>query len=307
MVAVAVAGLLGAVLAAGSSGRATASAAAAGVKPQNGGAYPVGVTMAGVCQKVIKPDGSIDWVVQSVFQRWFQGAWSNANYLPHQGTANCTDRLEDPGRWRLLVMFFPGTRTQVVSHFTVGGSAWRQPCTGKDTQVVSVSTPNGGTSGLEDLRGNHLRANQTLTANSDVSLDFGDGSRVNISKGSSFKLDGCSQFKAPNLESEFRFTLLLGRIWSKVTHVFGAERERVSTCTERAACVAFGARGTTFWVENENKGTVLLHVDKGTVTITPRWNAKWKVVTVTAGRTATLRGKKRPAVKKAPIELRPHF
>ena len=87
------------------------------------------------------------------------------------------------------------------------------------------------------------RANQTLTANADVSLDFGDGSRVNISKGSSFKLDGCSQFKAPNLEAEFRFTLLLGRIWSKVTHVFGAERERVSTCTERAACVASARAG----------------------------------------------------------------
>ena len=54
----------------------------------------------------------------------------------------------------------------------------QSPCSGRDTQIVSVSTPNGSTSGLEDLKGTHFSPGDTYTAKADVGLELGDGSLV---------------------------------------------------------------------------------------------------------------------------------
>ncbi len=183
--------------------------------------------------------------------------------------------------------------------FTIGGvQTPPDPCQSEETKVVSVSTPNGGTSGLEGLRGKSLSANQQLTANANTYLDFADGSRVAIAQGTTFRLDGCSQPKAPNLPPLIRFSLMLGRIWARIAPESGRQ---VQVSTERVVC---GNRGTTFWLSyNRAQKLTTVHVDEGSVTVT----TGGKTTVVNAGQTAIHRRSGQPVLRSAPVSGTPPF
>ena len=281
------------------------SARVGAVTPQAGQKYPVGVVMQGVCEWTTSADGSHYPVIGTYFQRWFQGAWSNASELPRQGQADnaptsCTDRLSYPGKWRMRVFKSDGDiTTKIVGPFYVveGAVPPANPCAGNETKITKVETPNGGESGLEGLQGKHMSANQTLTAGADTNIYFGDGMKLGLSKGSSFKMTGCSPPRSPEIPLSIRLTLLLGKIWAKVPgHV-----ARVQVSTQR---VVAGNRGTIFWISYVRAGQVTtLHVDQGSAWM----RALGATITLTAGHTATQKGTKAPVVRTAPINTRPPF
>ncbi len=263
------------------------AALAAQVTPHAGGRYYVGTLVSGECKFTDHTE------IATTFQRWFQGAWSNANFLPTQGKRLCTDRLTSAGQWRMRVFDPDGDKTmKIVGPFTVD----ENPCESDQSRVVSVSTPNGGKSGLENLAGSNLMPNQTLTANADTYLDFADGSRVAIAKGSSYTLNGCQQWQADDAPFSMKFSLMLGKIWSKIA---SPQTQQIST--ENVVC---GNRGTIFWVtfDRATKQTTV-HVDSGSVWL----RANGRTITVKAGQTATKIGAGAPVVKSAPIGSGPPF
>jgi len=265
------------------------------------GSYPVGTVVTGICHVGAGP-GTEDIITR--FQEFKNGAWdppaaSENSAGPELTRPPCTWKVASPGLWRIYVTDYHPNGKQTISYigpYRIGEAA-ANPCTGKDTEVVSVSTPNGGTSGLDDLQGHHLSANQTLTATADVNLDFGDGSRIAIEAGSSFKMDGCSQPSAPGLTYTEQFSLLLGKIWSKIT----PDSHNVNIRTER---VVAGNRGTIFWISYVKAGQITtLHVDEGSVWM----RSNGRTITITAGHTATQQGTRPAVVRPAPINTKPPF
>lgn len=274
---------------------ACASGAAAQVKPTANGSYPVGTVVQGVCKK-----GAKGLEIGTIIQGWFRGGYANGPWLPPQGTDICTYRMTRPGRFRLRIYSAYGDKTIQYVPFTIGGveAPPPNPCESEGTKVVGVSAPNGGTSGLEGLRGQSLRENQQLTANANTYLDFADGSRVAIAKGTTFRLDGCSQPTAPELPPGMRFTLMLGQVWAKIAPESG---RRIQVSTERTVA---GNRGTTFWMSYDRaRKLTAVHVDEGSVWL----RAAGRTITVNAGQTATQRAAAQPVVKSAPISTSPPF
>jgi ferric-dicitrate binding protein FerR (iron transport regulator) len=160
-----------------------------------------------------------------------------------------------------------------------------------------VKTPNGGSTSLTILIGKHFTANQLITFDNDTEIELGDKSFIKLTKGSKIKLDGCS-FSSGSTTPFIRFSLLLGKIWSKVV----PNSEHMQIKTERTVN---GVRGTIFWVAYAH-GVSTLHVDRGSVSLSPvSGKGRWKTVIVTAGHTATQRGTKAPVVRRAPINLNP--
>ncbi len=263
------------------------AALAGQIKPQAGGHYFVGTLVAGECKFTDHTE------IATTFQRWFRGAWSNANHLPTQGKLECTDRLTSSGQWRMRVFDPDGDRTmKIVGPFTVD----ENPCESDQSRVVSVSTPNGGKSGLENLAGSNLMPSQTLTAAADTYLDFADGSRVAIAKGSSYTLNGCRQWQADDAPFSMKLSLMLGKIWSKIA---SPQSQQIST--ENVVC---GNRGTIYWVsfDKATKQT-MVHVDSGSVWL----SANGRTITVKAGQTATRTGAGAPVVRSAGISTSPPF
>jgi len=121
---------------------------------------------------------------------------------------------------------------------------------------------------------------------------------VAIAKGTTFRLDGCSQPTAPELPPMMRFTLALGQIWAKIAPNSG---RRIQVSTERAVA---GNRGTTFWISYDRaRKLTTVHVDEGSMWL----RAAGRTITVNAGQTATQRGAVPPKVKSAPIGAAPPF
>jgi hypothetical protein len=247
--------------------------------PKPGHAYMVGQSLPGVCKI-----GARGTEIATTYQRWFQGCWSNATWLPKQGTNECVQVLRSPGVWRMRVFNPDGDHTiRIVGPFVVVD---RSECTNAETKIVRVSTPDGDTSGLEGLQGKHLLPNQELTTDANVNLDFADGSRVAIAKGSAFRLNGCSQPTAPDLPPLTTLTLMLGKIWAKVSS--GTQRFEIST--ERVVC---GNRGTTFWIAFDRPGKLTtVHVDEGSVWM----RAAGQTITVAAGQTGTQHADEAPVI-----------
>jgi len=264
------------------------AALAAQVRPQPGARYYVGTLVQGECKFTDHTE------IATYFQRWDGRSWGVGERLPSQSlNLRCYDRLVEAGQWRMWVFDPDGDRTiKIVGPFTVD----ENPCEGDQTHVSSVSTPNGGTSGLENLAGGNLYPNQTLTANANTYLDFADGSRVAIAKGSSYTLNGCQQWQADAAPFSMKLSLLLGKIWSKI-----ATPQSQQISTENVVC---GNRGTIYWVsyDRATKQTVV-HVDSGSVWI----RANGRTITVKAGQTATKTGAGVPVVKAAPIGNGPPF
>jgi hypothetical protein len=291
---------------------AATSAAAAPVTPAAGATYRVGTSIQGVCDM---SGGDAGFTYTTLLPKSPDGSW----YPPKVGDSSqpptyrisegCTELLDSPGEYRVYLVHYDtrsaaeggcGCVDQVIleAQFTVvaGGA---NPCEGKENQIVSVTTESGAPSDLQALQGSLLTAGQTLKADQNVTLTFGDGAILSLEQGSSFKIQGCdwTRQKEPT-PFTVRLGLVLGAIWAKVS----SKDEHLNVHTER---VVIGNRGTTFWV-SYLKGVTTVHVDSGSVVLTPV-KGTWKAVTVTKGRTARQRGTAAPVVKKAPISNKPPF
>ncbi len=252
--------------------------------PRAGGVYRVGQKLPGQCKFTDHVE------IATRYQRWFQGAWSNAEFLPTQSKLVCDQVLTAPGLWRMRIFDPDGDKTiKIVGPFIVTD----EPCSGDDTKIVKVTTPNGGTSGLEGLQGMHVVPNETLTTEADVNIDFADGSRVTIAKGSSYQFDGCQQYNAPDAPPMMKLSLFLGKIWAKL----GSRTQQVEMNVGNVVC---GNRGTTFSIayDRDTKLTTV-QVEEGSVWVRPR--AGGKTIIVNAGQTATQRGNEAPVVQGALI------
>ena len=223
----------------------------------------------------------------------------------------CTELLDAPGEFRVYLVHYDtrsaagggcGCVDQVAleAQFTVvaGGA---DPCDGKENEITAVSTESGAPSELESLQGSQLSPGQTLTADTNVELTMGDGAIVRIEKGTSFKVTGCDWSKQPERPLPFtmRLNLLHGWLWSKVP----GKSEHVNISTERFVA---GVRGTIFWISVTPRVTTL-HVDKGTVILSPAGKGKCRPLSVAAGHTATAKGSGPPVVRKTPISNKPPF
>ena len=291
---------------------AATSAAAAPVTPVSGATYRVGTWIKGVCDMRWGDAGN---TFTTLLPKDPDGKW----YPPKVGDPTapptyrifdgCTELLDGAGQYRVYLVHEDtrgaaehgcGCVDQVAleAQFTVvdGGA---NPCEGKENQIMSVTTESGAPSGLQALQGSLLSAGQTIKADQNVTLTFGDGAILNLEQGSSFKVQGCdwSKQKEPT-PFKIRLGLILGSIWARVS----SKTEHVDIRTER---VVIGNRGTTFWV-SYIRGTTTVHVDSGSVILSPV-KGKWKAITVTKGHTATQNGTNAPVVKKAPIRTKPPF
>jgi hypothetical protein len=78
-----------------------------------------------------------------------------------------------------------------------------------------------------------------------IELTYPDNSVVRIGENTTYK-PGCNENPADPMPVQYRMTLLLGKIWSKVTNTFGREGPWYNVSTTRFVA---GVRGTEFEVE----------------------------------------------------------
>jgi hypothetical protein len=273
------------------------SARVSAVTPAEGQYYRLNTVLQGVCEWTTTADGSHYPVVETYFQRWYHFAWSNAGELPRQGTTNCTERMEDPGRWRMRVFNPDGDHTiKIVGPFWVLTDWSKRPECSKNpaTKVVAVSTPGGESTKLSALKGTHMYKYQQVTADQDVQLTFGDGSAIRMAKGSTYKVADCGPTDMGDRPVTFRQQLLIkwGPVW-----VTDPNKEAPKNLTTTQ--IALGIRATTYWVSFE-QGVSTVTVEKGSVWVQRRSGSKLvgaKLI-VKAGQTATVRGGGKLVVKK---------
>ncbi|MGZ4390045.1 MAG: FecR domain-containing protein [Gaiellaceae bacterium] len=261
------------------------------VKPKPNGVYPVGATVVGTCRLRVDGQG-----INSIIS-WFQYFDAQHGGRPAPGSrvgtkadpsSGCTAHLTSAGKWREVLVTDIATKgifkAEILAVFTIGGDA--SPCTGSETEIASVTTPNGGTSGLESLEGGHLTPGKTLTAQADVRLTFGDGTVLQLTKGSRMTPAGCTAPKA-ELTWKEKLSLAVGKIWAQF-----ASRREVDVQTDRTIV---GVRGATFWITYDaaSKRTTL-HVVEGRATFQRRSGGP--VLSVHGGRTAAQQGTAAPTL-----------
>ncbi len=175
----------------------------------------------------------------------------------------------------------------------------KKPCTSKASQITDVSTPNGESTSLGNLKGTSFYPGQTISADQPVEFELGDRSVIRMDKGSSLKVEDCKEPGGPTPETpaKIKFELLLGSIWAKVTHALNGNEQGYEIKTERTVN---GVRGTTFWITNTRTATTL-HVDTDSMWMqglkgTRAYGKKW---TVKAGQTATWKqGATKPVIRR---------
>jgi hypothetical protein len=148
----------------------------------------------------------------------------------------------------VLATFLPGAAIAASGEVTfLEGKASRTPAGG-----AKVALKLSGTVEKGDLveTGPATRLELTLP----------DKSVVRLGPSSKLKLDEAA---FSDTSRDFKATLLLGKVWSKVSSVFGSERN-FEVRTERAVA---GVRGTIFRVDASKSKAVLVKVYAGTVAV----------------------------------------
>ena len=246
----------------------TTSRALGATTPNTGATYQVGTWIKGVCDMTGYDAG---FTYTTLIPQNSDGTWSPPNvgdssqpptYRIFEG---CTELLDSPGEYRVYLVHYDtrgaaeggcGCLDQVTlqAQFTVVRHL--SPCSGHDTEIVSVSTPNGGTSGLEDLKGTHFSPGETYTAKADVELELGDASLVRVTKGSRFSFNSCSLWPKEKDDWKITLSLFLGRIWSKIS-----SRGEMDV---RSPGATLGIRGAIFRVTySKATKTTTFHVTEG--------------------------------------------
>lgn len=150
-----------------------------------------------------------------------------------------------------LLLLLPGAAAAAAGEVSfLEGKATRTPEKGKPLPLALKGTVE---------QGDVLETG----ANGRLEVVLGDKSVVRLGPSSRLKLD-TARFEETG--REFKATLLLGKVWSKVTSVFGAERN-FEVRTERAVA---GVRGTVFRVDADKKKSVMVKVYDGTVAVVGR-------------------------------------
>ncbi|MGD0167992.1 MAG: hypothetical protein ABSC51_12025 [Gaiellaceae bacterium] len=283
---------LAAALAAGANGRPLGS-----IEPKSGATYTVGTVIKGVCD--FGQPGQDFWTYTTLVSKNGYGKWippkvGDTPWPTYRVSEGCTEPLDTPGEYRVYLVkqdnrdAAQGGTGQVLlsvslaAQFTVVAAS---PCSGDDTEIVSVSTPNGGKSGLEGLKGTHFSPGQTYTARADVELELGDRSVVRVTKGSSFSFGSCSLWPKEHENWKIKFGLFLGKIWSKIS-----ARGEVDVATPGAT---LGIRGAIFWVTyNKATKTTKLRIKEGAGWI--RRRSGGPTLRVKGGQTAVQVGKRTP-------------
>ncbi|MBI5546464.1 MAG: FecR domain-containing protein [Deltaproteobacteria bacterium] len=127
------------------------------------------------------------------------------------------------------------------------GTATRTPAKGQPIALLAKGTVEQGDL-LETGKAGKLE------------ITLSDKSVVRLGPSSKLKLD---QAAFTDTSRSFKATLLLGKVWSKVTSVFGEERN-FEVRTERAVA---GVRGTVFRIDAESTKAVLVKVYDGSVAV----------------------------------------
>ncbi len=127
------------------------------------------------------------------------------------------------------------------------GSATRRPEVGASV-VLGLKSPVSQGDTIETSTGTRL----------EISLP--DGSAVRLGPTSRLKLDAAAFTDSGR---SLKATLLIGKVWSKVTSVFGSERNFEIKTSHAVA----GVRGTIFRVEADKASAVLVKVYAGTVAV----------------------------------------
>jgi hypothetical protein len=171
-------------------------------------------------------------------------------------------------------------------------------------KVKAVNTyPPGQTTTTSSMVGRAFGVGEKVTADTNVEFVFEDGSIMRLVKGAAYKeTPACDAGR--DTSKSYKGTLLLGKIWSKLTSVFGDRRYEWNQCYDwgthkYAECerTVTGRRGTTFWVDPSKKRLVI-SVSEGSVWVDRRTKSGKFVgqkIIVKAGRTLIL-SKKRPPV-----------
>jgi hypothetical protein len=176
----------------------------------------------------------------------------------------------------------------------------REECDPKVTEVTTY--PPGQATQLASQAGHGLGVGEKLTADVNVELKFADGSITRIAKGGALKQDDqCGAFT--DTSRSFKGTLLLGKIWSKVTGALGGTGPNW-----QAGSVGGGVRGTTYLVDATPARTIL-SVAKGSVWVRrlSRGRLTGPKVVVKAGHVATARPGRAIVVRRARGPIRPMF
>lgn len=282
---------LAAALAAGANGRPLGS-----IEPKSGATYTVGTVIKGVCEMSGGEKGFTYTTLLPENGKWVPPKVGDPQPPTYRISEGCTELLDSPGEYRVYLVHFDtrsaaegGTgavdSVHLEAQFTVVAAGRRSPCSGADTEIVSVSTPNGGTSGLEDLKGTHFSPGQTYTARADVELELGDRSVVRVTKGSSFSFGSCSLWPKEHESWKIKFSLFLGKIWSKIS-----ARGEVDVATSGAT---LGVRGAIFWAAySKATKTTKLSIKEGAGWI--RRRSGGPTVKVKGGQTAVQVGSRTP-------------
>lgn len=178
-------------------------------------------------------------------------------------------------------------------------------------KVKTVNTyPPGQTTNTSSMVGRAFGVGEKVTADTNVEFVFEDGSIMRLVKGAAYKeTPACDASR--DTSRSFKGTLLLGKIWSKVSSVFGDRDYEWNACYEwgkwgrkvpsnRCERSVTGRRGTTFWVDPTKKRLVI-SVSQGSVWVDRRLtNGKLvgQPITVKAGRTLVLTKKRPPVLRR---------
>jgi hypothetical protein len=125
----------------------------------------------------------------------------------------------------------------------------------------ATRTPQGGGKVALALKSG-LEQGDTIetSAGAKLEITLADKSVMRLGPSSKLKLDVTSFSENSR---EFKATLILGKVWSKVSSIFGSERT-FEVRTERAVA---GVRGTIFRVDAARSKAVLVKVYTGTVAV----------------------------------------
>lgn len=156
-----------------------------------------------------------------------------------------------------------------------------------EPKVKEVNTyPPGQQTALSKMAGRGFEPGQKYTADTRVEFVYEDGSIMRLDKGSSYR-ETADCAPQQDRSRSFKGTLLLGKVWSKVTSVFGSDRTFEFQCPDRCGG---GVRGTVFWVDGGKK-SASISVGKGSVwfsKLTPKGKLTGPKVIIKAGYTATM-------------------
>lgn len=148
----------------------------------------------------------------------------------------------------LLAVMLPASALAAVGEVTfLEGSATRAPVKGAKVGLKMKSTVEQG-----DL----IRTGPK----SRLEITLADKSVIRLGPSAKLRVD-TAQFTDEG--RDFKATLLLGKVWSKVTGIFGNDRS-FEVRTERAVA---GVRGTIFQVNAAKSKAVLVKVYTGTVAV----------------------------------------